>query len=160
MDGLSIRVARPDDMARLDSGLRALSAELGHDHRAGPDGLNAAGFGAHPAFVALLAESGSDLAGVAMFSAQFSTVRGGAGAYVSDLWVAEPWRGQGVGERLLAAVRDKAAVLWDARFLRLAVALDNAGAQAFYQRLGFTPLSGETWMTLAGDALAALKGQR
>lgn len=44
-----------------------------------------------------------------MFSPLFATTRGMAGAYVSDLWVAEPWHGARLGQWLLAAVRDAAA---------------------------------------------------
>ncbi len=155
---LSIRVAGPADLPALDAGLRALSELLGHTHRAGPADLAAAGFGPHPAFVGLLAEDGPDLAGVALLSPLFSTTRGSAGVYVSDLWVAAPWRGRRLGERLLAAARNEAAARWGARFLRLGVALDNPRARAFYDRLGFQPTTDETMMTATGPALTALEG--
>jgi ribosomal protein S18 acetylase RimI-like enzyme len=158
MPSVLIRCAAPDDLAQLDCGLRALSDELGHDHLAGIDDLAAAGFGPHPAFVALLAEAEGELVGLAVCSPLFSTVRGAAGVYVSDLWVSAAWRGQRLGERLLAEVRTQAAARWRARFLRLGVGSENHRARAFYERLGFTPTTDETMMTLTGAALAALEG--
>ncbi len=155
---LRIRRAGADDLGALDAGLRALSADLGHDHRAGIAALAEAGLGEHPAFIGLLAEAEGELAGVALLSPLFSTTRGAAGVHVSDLWVAEGWRGQGLGARLLAAARDEGRARWGAGFLRLGVATDNARARAFYDRLGFTPMTDETMMTLTGAPLAALEG--
>jgi ribosomal protein S18 acetylase RimI-like enzyme len=155
-----IRRAGPGDIATLDTGLRALSDALGHSHQAGRDALREAGFGPHPAFVGLLAEADDGLVGVALFSPLFSTVRGAAGIYVSDLWVAEAWRGRRLGAHLLAGARDEGAALWGARFLRLGVGHDNARARAFYERLGFTATTDETTFTLTGAALAALEGAR
>lgn len=158
MQALRIRRAGPADMAALDTSLRALSADLGHTHRADVAALTEAGFGSHPAFVGLLAEAAPGVVGAALVSPLFSTVRGAAGAYVSDLWVAEDWRGKGLGEHLLAAARDEGAALWRARFLRLGVAPGNARARAFYDRLGFVAMTDETTMTLTGAPLAALEG--
>jgi ribosomal protein S18 acetylase RimI-like enzyme len=153
-----IRRAGIDDMAALDAGLRALSADLGHTHRAGVAELADAALAPHPPFVGLLAEAAPGVVGVALLSPLFSTVRGAAGAYVSDLWVARDWRGRRLGEHLLAAARDTGATLWRARFLRLGVAHDNARARAFYDRLGFSAMTDETMMTLTGEPLAALEG--
>ncbi len=151
--GHVIRPATEDDLARLDAALRALSADLGDRHRATAEGLRAAGFGASPAFRAMLALDGETTIGAAVFSPLYSTTRGFPGAYVSDLWVAAPARGTGLGARLLAAVRDEARALWGAGFLRLAVYEDNPRAVAFYERLGFAPRAGETSMILEGHAL-------
>lgn len=147
-----IRAATEADLARLDAALRALSADLGDDHRATPEGILAAGFGPLPAFRALLALDGGSAVGAAVFSPLYSTTRGFPGAYVSDLWVAAAARGTGLGARLLAAVRDEAQALWGAGFLRLAVYADNPRAVTFYERLGFAPRSGETSMILEGAA--------
>ena len=171
-----IRPAGPADIGTLDAGLRALSVALGHDHRAGIAELTEAGFGREPAFVGLLAEvraeptsteagaegvaeAGAELAGVALISPLFSTTRGAAGVYVSDLWVAADWRGRRLGVRLLAASRDEGARRWGARFLRLGVGAQNAAARGFYARLGFTATTDETMMTLTGARLAALEGE-
>jgi ribosomal protein S18 acetylase RimI-like enzyme len=159
MQAISIRAAAEADLERLDAGLRRLSEGLGDGHRARVGDLRRAGFGAHPAFRALLAEAGDALVGVVLFSAIFSTMRGAAGLYVSDLWVADEARGQGLGQGLLTAAAREGERLWGARFLRLVVYDDNAEAQRFYRRLGFGTDSREILMTLDGDGLGALKGE-
>ena len=158
MTEATIRPAEADDVAALDAGLRALSEGMGDAHRAGPAELRAAGFGPNPAFHALLAERSGAVAGVVLVSPVFSTVRGAAGAFVSDLWVDPVLRGAGLGGRLLAAAHDSAERHWGAAFLRLAVYDDNPRARAFYERLGFAPQPGEIILTLDARGLAALKG--
>jgi GNAT superfamily N-acetyltransferase len=153
---MRIRLAGASDMARLNAAMRALSEGLGDPHRATDDDLRRAGFGPHPAFYALLAEDGEVLIGAAIVSPVFSTTRGMAGAYVSDLWVAESRRGKRLGARLLAAARDEGRRLWGAGYLRVPVYNDNPRAQAFYARLGFAPSDDETIVVLDGAALAAL----
>lgn len=157
MAEIAIRRADAVDMARLNEALRRLSDDIGDAHAGTAELLEQAGFGDHPAFRALLAESGGEIVGAALYSPVFSTVRAGAGAYVSDLWIAPQARGRGLGRRLLAAVADDAVTVWDAVFLKLAVYDDNEGARAFYDRLGFAASSGETTMTLDNKGLAALR---
>lgn len=163
-DRITIRRAEVADAARLNAALRALSAELGDHHRATDAALAAAGFGPAPAFGALLAlrdeaAAGAAVAGAAVFSPLYSTTRGAAGAYVSDLWVAADVRGSGLGPRLIAAVRDEARGRWGARFIRLAVYGDNVRALTFYERIGFAARAGEVAMILEGAALEAIGGR-
>jgi len=153
MTTLVIRTAEPQDVPALNRALAALSADMGDIHRATDQDLLEAGFGVSPAFAALLAESGQELVGVAVFSPLYSTTRGHAGAYVSDLWVASSMRGQQLGPKLLAAVRDHARRDWGAGFIRLGVYAGNGRARAFYDRLGFELLTEATFLTLAGKAL-------
>ena len=159
MRAVTLRRALPEDAARLNAALRALSQSMGDSHRADDGQIRKALAGVCQA---ILAEAGGDgaLAGAAMFSPLFSTTRGMAGAYVSDLWVAPPWRGAGLGQLLLASVRDEAAREWGAGFLRLGVYSDNTRARALYERLGFAEAADEHYLTLGGPALAALKGEK
>src|SRR5690606_2053706 len=69
------------------------------------------------------------------------------------LWVEEEMRGSGLGRKLLAAVRNDAALQWGAGFIRLAVYADNPRAVAFYERIGFRTRTGEIGMLLEGEAL-------
>ena len=156
MSAITLRRAGPRDAARLNAGLRALSQSMGDVHRASDEQIARALGGAARA---VLAEAGGVLVGAALFSPLFSTTRGMAGAYVSDLWVDSGWRGAGLGQRLLAGVRDGAALEWGAGFLRLGVYADNTRARAFYTRLGFVEPANEQCLTLTGPALAALKGE-
>jgi len=160
MNDITIRRAGADDAERLDTALRNLSEAIGDDHGATAAMLAKAGFGANPAFRAQLAEAGTEVVGAALYSPVFSTVRAGAGVYVSDLWVSESMRGKGLGRRLLQAVAGDAEAVWDARFLKLVVYDDNPQARAFYDRLGFAASQGETILTLDETALATLKDNR
>ncbi|MCI5078058.1 GNAT family N-acetyltransferase [Oricola sp.] len=159
MAGITIRRAGPDDAERLNAALAHLSKDIGDDHGGTAALLREAGFGDNPAFRALLAEAGEEIVGAALYSPVFSTVRAGAGVYVSDLWVSETTRGKGLGQRLLRAVAYDADAVWNARFLKLVVYDDNERARSFYDRLGFAASTGETTLTLDADGLANLKGK-
>ena len=95
--------------------------------------------------------------GVLQASPVFSTTRGGTGLYVSDLWVDGEARGEGLGQRLLAASLDLAPDSWTPIFLKLAVYHDNPDARRFYERLGFAPREGETVFDLRAPALDKLR---
>ena len=159
MENLTIRRATRADVSRLNQALRHLSETMGDKHRASDLTIAEAGFGPTSAFHAMLAEQDGAVVGAAVYSPLFSTTRGTAGAYVSDLWIDPELRGQQLGVRLLAAVRDDARAAWDAGFMRLAVYHDNARAKAFYLRLGFVPATGETSMTLDSDGLSKLEDE-
>ncbi len=153
---VTIRLAEAADAGRLNAALRSLSDDLGDCHGASDADITRSGFGPDPAFRALLALREGTVVGVAVFSPIYSTTRACAGAYVSDLWVAQSVRGLQLGPRLLAAVRDEAAARWGAGFIRLAVYADNPRAVAFYERMGFAARTGEVGMILEGAALGAI----
>ena len=159
MAGIVIRKAGREDVGALNHALARLSADIGDDHGASEADLLRHGFGPEKAFQALVAEDREtgEVLGVAVYSPVFSTVRAGAGFYVSDLWVSPSARGMGLGKRLLGQVIAQAPQGWRVRFLKLAVYDDNASARAFYDRLGFESDPQETYLSLAGEALHALK---
>jgi GNAT superfamily N-acetyltransferase len=133
----------------LHQALGQLSEDLGDTHCATLAALKAAA----PMWRAVLALEGDQPLGALLAAPLFSTTRGGAGLYVSDLWVAASARGQGLGQRLLAcALRE-----WQPMFVKLSVYDDNAAAHNFYTRAGFSPQT-ETNMILHGAALDRLKG--
>jgi ribosomal protein S18 acetylase RimI-like enzyme len=154
---IRLRLAERADAPCLNAGLAQLSATLGDTHRATDAQLAEAGWGAAPLFRAQLAEDADQLLGAAMYSPVFSTALGGPGAYVSDLWVAEAARGQGLGPRLLQAVFEDAGQEWGAIFLRLVTGRDNTRARAFYARMGFEEAQGDVLLLLTADRL--LKGE-
>lgn len=159
MYAISIRRAEKADAEKLNAALMRLSEDIGDDHGASAEDLIRHGFGPSPAFHALLAEKdpGGEVLGVIVYSPVFSTVRASAGLYVSDLWVSGETRGSGLGKRLLSAALQAAPKDWTVGFLKLAVYEDNPSARAFYDRLGFSHDPNETYLTLAGSALNALK---
>ena len=157
-DEATIRAAEARDLPAVETALRALAQDLNDPYRAQPGAVQTALFGLHPSAFAQIAPGADGPAGLVLFSPVFSTVRGGAGLYVSDLWVAPTARGQGLGRALLHSAAARAEALWGACFLRLAVYPDNTGAQAVYTALGFAPVTGETTMVLSGTAFQTLRG--
>lgn len=153
-------VATEAQVPRLHAALARLSQDLGDTHRAGVDELRRAGFGAHPAFRAVLASEAGETLGVALYSPSFSTARGGVVVYVSDLWVDAQTRGSGLGPRLLAAVLRDAQACWGAARMKLNVYHATPRARSFYERLGFSPAEGQTEMHLDETGCEALKDTR
>ncbi|QCO55699.1 GNAT family N-acetyltransferase [Pseudorhodobacter turbinis] len=137
------------DIPLLHEALTRLSQDLGDQHLASLSALTAAA----PTWRALLAVDHSPI-GALLATPLFSTTRGGMGLYISDLWVSEEARGQGVGQRLLAAALQE----WDPAFVKLSVYDANLRGQQFYERVGFSAQD-ETNMILNGVALDRLKGQ-
>ena len=113
------------------------------------------GFGADPAFEALIAERDGAAVGLCLFFESFSTWDGRRGVYVQDIYVSKAARGLGLGRRLLS----EAAAVSRARggsYLRLSVEAENHGAQAFYQRIGLAWSRSERIYQVRGDDFAAL----
>lgn len=157
MNGIRIKRAELEDAGRLHFALTRLSADMGDMHAASLDCLTRHGFSQMPAFLGLLAIQDDLTVGALIASPVFSTTRGGAGLYVSDLWVAEEARGAGLGPRLLASALDHAPESWTVTFVKLAVYHDNPAARRFYERLGFEPRQDETVLDLQGPALEKLR---
>jgi hypothetical protein len=114
-------------------------------------------FGSDRAAEALLAWSGDQPVGMAIFFRNYSTFLASAGFHLEDLFVVPEWRGRGIGRRLLAAV---AAIAHDRGYPRLEWAvLDwNESAIDFYRRRGANLLSEWRLCRVSGDALAQLAG--
>jgi len=117
--------------------------------------LHAALFGPEPAIEAVLADADGATVGFAIWYFLFGTFSGRYGLFVEDVFVAQPYRGRGIGLALfrrmarVAAQRQCLQMLWEV--------LDwNAPAIEFYRRIGATPVHGWTTQQLSGDALAAL----
>ncbi len=157
MTEIAINRAEHADAARLHSALTQLSKDMGDTHAASLDNLLRHGFSQTPAFFALLATRGEETVGALVASPVFSTTQGGAGLYISDLWVAGEARGAGLGPHLLVAALDHAPADWIVTFLKLAVYHENPDARRFYERLGFEPRQDETVFDLKGTALDTLR---
>jgi ribosomal protein S18 acetylase RimI-like enzyme len=146
------RAMKAADVPVLRAMLQALSDQEGGRPVASEAALLADGFGARPAFRALVAEVDAPL-GVVVYYPSYSTLRGEAGVYVLDLFVVEAARGKGVGRGLLAAVM--AAQDWGAQYLTLSVSPGNVAAKAFYDKAGFRAREYD-FLTLDGAALEGL----
>jgi ribosomal protein S18 acetylase RimI-like enzyme len=157
VDAHDIRPAAEWDLAPLDAALARLSREIGDPHRTGVEELGRALFGTPVLAWSRVADGAQGLAGAVLFAPLFSTVRGGPGVFVSDLWVDPAYRGTGLGVALLGSAADHAGALWGAGFMRLSVHDENRRARDLYRRLGFDPVSGETTMVLAGQAFQQVR---
>ncbi len=79
------------------------------------------------------AHSGGRFAGLAAV-AMYGTFKG----YIQALFVAEGFRGRGVGERLLAAAEKR--IFRESPNVFLCVSSFNSGARRFYRRLGYAEI--------------------
>lgn len=134
---ISVRFATIDDADKIFSALVGIAETVKELHKlkSSVDDIRRFGFGEVPAFETLIAEVDGGFAGCCLYFASFSTWIGRPGVYVQDFYVADAFRGQGVGEKLLqrlaAVTRERGG-----RYIRLAVDTGNFRAQAFYTRVG------------------------
>lgn len=157
MTSATIRLATVDDAAAIHAMILGIGAAQGQAHKIAStvEDIRRHGFGAQPAFQALIAEAGGRPVGLSLFFPSFSTWRGKPGAYVQDLFVDPSERGTGLGRRLLAQttalVRARGGV-----YLRLSVDAENVAAQGFYARVGLRHRDDEMIHQIDGEAFAAL----
>lgn len=152
-----IRPATPADIANIHAGLAGIAETVGEAHKmtSTPDDLRRFGFGENPAFSTLIAETGTEFAGMCLYFPIFSSWMGRPGIYVQDLFVEKRFRGFRIGEHLLRRV----AALSRAQggvYLRLSVDTGNHAARAFYERLGIGHSHGEQVHRIDGEAFFAL----
>lgn len=154
-----IRRATDADLGHLDAALRALAGQLGDPYRVSAADIGCAAFGNAPSILATIAlDAETACLGILVASPLFSTIQGGGGLFVNDLWVAPPARGQGIARALLATACREAGALWgDVRFLRLMAHDHNAAGRAFYGRMGFRRMEGMGLLTLDGVAFDRLE---
>jgi len=100
-------------------------------------------FGAEPYARVLIAESGEQVAGFALYFFNYSTFLCKPGIYLEDLFVRPQFRGAGVGRALLDAVEQRARERGCGR-LEWSVLDWNTRAKSFYEEFGAGPLGGWT----------------
>ncbi len=157
---LEIQPASAADVPQILRFIRELAhyERLEHEVIATEADLHAALFGERPFAEVLLARLDGAPAGFTLFFHNFSTFTGRPGIYLEDLYVTPQARGRGIGRQLLqhlarvAIKRRCARVDW-------AVLDWNAGAIAFYRRLGAQPLEDWRVFRLAGASLEQLAGR-
>jgi ribosomal protein S18 acetylase RimI-like enzyme len=131
-----LRTARAEDCATLAGFLATLQGDLGRPPVADIEGkLRRDGFGADPAFAALIAETPEGVPiGYALFWQSYVTETEMTGGLLSDLYVQPDWRRRGVARALMAASAGASAAAGGA-FLVWAVDAGNTHARAFYRTL-------------------------
>lgn len=157
---VNIRLATAGDANLIHAGLLMIAKHLGEEGkmRSTPDDIRRHGFGKEPAFTVLIAETGTEFAGMSLFFQSFSTFRGEKGAYIQDIVVDERFRGSGIGVALLrhTAAHVRAG---GGTYLRLSVDAKNGSAQHFYERMGLSWSEQERIHAAYGETFAALAGQ-
>jgi GNAT superfamily N-acetyltransferase len=152
-----IRPATPADVPLMHRFVLELAEyeRLAHEVVATEDSMREALFGPRPVAEAVVAWTGGEALGFALFFHTYSTFLGRPGLYLEDLYVRPSARGRGIGRRLLEHL---AALACERGCGRLAWAvLDwNAPAIGFYRRVGAVPCEDWTTFRLTGEALAAL----
>jgi GNAT superfamily N-acetyltransferase len=112
-------------------------------------------FGTHPAAEVLLAATGGETVGFAVFFTNYSTFLAKPGLYLEDLFVKPHARGKGIGKALLARLAEL-AVQRDCGRVEWSVLDWNEPSIRFYESLGAVPLKEWTTFRLTGEALQKL----
>jgi len=121
------------------------------------DMLSDALFSDRPAAEAIIADSGGEPAGFALFFQNFSTWTGRPGLYLEDLYVTPAARGAGVGTALLRHLAHIAIERGYGRF-EWAVLDWNKPAIAFYRSMGAVGMDEWRIQRVSGEALVWLAG--
>lgn len=162
LDSAAIRVlpATEQDTPLILSFIQSLAEHerLADSCVATEDRLRRSLFGEKPDAEVLLAFSGDQPVGFALFFHNYSTFLAARGLYLEDLFVIPEARGHGAGYALLSALA-ALALSRDCGRLEWSVLAWNQLAIDFYLRLGAVPL--DDWRTyrLMGEPLRRLAGR-
>ena len=149
--------AQASDIPLILEMIRGLAEyeKLGHLVAATDGRLRETLFGARPAAEVLLAYSGDEAAGMALFFQNYSTFLARPGLFLEDVYVKPHLRGKGIGSALLrrlasiAMERGYGRMEWDV--------LDwNKPAIGFYEAMGAAAMDEWTRYRLHGEALERL----
>jgi ribosomal protein S18 acetylase RimI-like enzyme len=134
---MQIRHARRGDEAHLAHLLEDHERHYGNDvaHGAGMPGAAFLTNPSHGGTICLVADDGVRLVGFAILNPYFPAPNLSHGLYLKELYVAGHARSDGVGEKLIDAIRDLAQQRGSTRVL-WTTGVANTRAQAFYDRLG------------------------
>ncbi len=154
-----VKGATPDDVPAVHAMIAALARfeKLEHLCVASEADLKTALFGPRAAAEALIAWSGGEAAGFALFFHSYSTFLGRRSLWLEDLFVLPGHRRRGCAKSLLRALAALATERNCGRF-EWAVLDWNEQAIAFYQALGATVMPDWRIVRVTGPALAALAG--
>jgi GNAT superfamily N-acetyltransferase len=156
-DSIRLASATEDQVPLILDLIRGLATyeKLAHEVVATEESLRRSLFGPRPDAEVVIAYVNEEPAGFALFFHNYSTFLGRRGLYLEDLFVKPPFRGHGVGQRLLGHLA-RLAVERGCGRLEWAVLDWNAPAIRFYESLGARPMNDWTVYRLSGDALATL----
>jgi GNAT superfamily N-acetyltransferase len=151
---ITISPARPADAAAMAELLEEMDRFYDSDapaplaERVGQ--LNDAVFASPPAAYVLLAWDGNQLAGLAAYSFLWPAVGLTSSLYLKELYVADRYRGRGIGRLLMQGLFEAAAKGGCSR-VEWTTDQENTGAQAFYERLGVPAHPSKIFYRVEGD---------
>ena len=156
---LTIRPARPDDVAAIFAMIRELAVfeKLEHMVIANEAMLQDALFGVRPPCEAIVGEEGGEVVTFALFFHNFSTFLCKKGLYLEDLYVRQSRRGKGYGKQMLVALATLAVERQCGRF-EWSVLDWNANAISFYEKMCADVLPDWRICRVTGPALTQLAG--
>jgi len=157
MSNLTIRPARPDDVASIMAMIRELAVfeKLEHLVVADEAMLHAELFGAKPGVEGIVGEEAGEVVSYALFFHNFSTFLCKKGLYLEDLYVKQNRRGAGYGKQMLAALAKIAVERQCGRF-EWSVLDWNVNAIKFYEQMGADVLPDWRVCRVTGPALESL----
>ena len=153
---LALRLAGPDDWAALARLIDAMDLYYGDPARLPRETEAAAkawlrGEDSDTRFA--LAFDGTEAVGLACFAILHPGNELRGLVFLKDLFVLESWRGQRIGERIMAFLADYCG---QRGIGRIDWVVENERSQAFYEGLGATVQEQKTFMRLDADAIAKL----
>lgn len=156
-DGLTIRSATIDDAPLVLMLIRGLAEyeRLAHEAVATEADIRESLFGTRPAAEVLIAETGGEPAGFALFFHNYSTFLGRRGLYLEDLFVFPAFRGRGIGRALMVRLAQIAVERNCGRFEWWVLAWNEPSIR-FYESLGARAMSDWTVYRLTGEPLKQL----
>ena len=157
---LQVRPANGQDLPVIFGFIRALAEyeNLSHEVVTNESELRHMLFGPRPFAEVVLAYTGKDVVGFALFFHTFSTFVGRPGLYLDDLFVNPEQRGKGYGKALMRHLARLALERGCGRF-EWSVLDWNTPSINFYQRLGATLLNNWTVCRMDGVAIGKLGAQ-
>lgn len=160
ISAVTVRDFHAGDIPALLALMRALAVFEGYADQFAvtADDLAIHGLGPVPLFGAKVAASATgDVVGMAVHHTIGWTYDRRPTLVLKELYVADGWRGGGVGQALMRAVALQARAIGAPR-LHWLVLPDNEPAMRFYRSLGGEPVTGWQSWHLQGPALARLAG--
>lgn len=132
---IEVRPATSADAEAVAAMARALSlSDGGRPSRFSAEAFRRDGFGAAPAFEAMLATADGTPAGYAVYYWGYDTDSATRGVYLADLFVVDEFRRLGAGRALVAAVAKRARDE-GGRWIFWSVLKRNKGARRFYRHI-------------------------
>ena len=135
---VTIRCAKPRDLAELREMVAELAAHHGDAATITPEQLERDLFGRTPWITALVAEAGGALIGYAILVPQYRAAEGARGMEMHHLFVRPGHRGTGIGRHLVAKAREQAKMA-GCDYLSVSAATGNFQAHRFYESERFVP---------------------